>query len=100
MISSPAATELSASGSVLMTWSGGTSESGCCWVRMENPRFCNAAIASAETCPLTSGTCTSRVSPPNMLMPTVTRTVNTASTATATTQRATEPLRGRSTYRG
>ena len=83
-----------------MTWSGGTVESGFCWVRVLKPAFCSAAIASADAWPFTSGTCTSRGSPPIMLIAMVTTTVSTASAATAISQRPTDPPRSRSTYSG
>ncbi len=78
-------------GSVLITWSGGTVLSGFCWVRILKPLFCSAAIASAEACPRTSGTCTSRGLPPTMLIAIVTTTVSTARIATATSQRPIDP---------
>ena len=56
VISSPALTDAFAPGSVPMTWSGGIVESGFCRVRGLKPRFCNTAIASADTWPRTSGT--------------------------------------------
>ena len=91
VISSPAPTDALAPGSVLMTWSGGIDESGFCRVRVLKPRFCSAAMASADTSPRMSGTWTSRAPPPKVLNAMTTTIVRTASTATATTQRPTDP---------
>ncbi|EPQ70773.1 Serine/threonine-protein kinase [Mycobacterium marinum MB2] len=97
VIWSPADTEALAAGSVPMTWSGGIVESGLSRVRVLKPRFCSAAMASADAWPRTLGTCTLRVLPPNVLMAMVTTIVSTASTATTATQRPTEGvLRSRS----
>ena len=96
VISSPASTAVLASGSVSITWSAATFESGFCCVRVLKPAFCSATTASADAWPLTSGTCTSRVLPPIMLIAIVTTTVSTASTATAISQRPTDWPRSRS----
>ena len=100
VISSPAPTAVLASGSVLITWSTATVESGFCSRRVLKPAFCSATTASADAWPRTSGTCTSRVLPPIMLIAMVTTTVSTASTATAISHRPTDWPRSRSPYRG
>ena len=83
-----------------MTWSGGTVESGFICVRVLKPAFCSATIASSDAWPLTSGTCTSRVLPPIMLIAMVTTTVSTASAATAMSHRPIDWPRSRSAYAG
>ena len=86
VISSPAATAVSADGSVSMTWSGGTVELGLLTeVRVLKPRFCRRGDGVRGHLAVHVGNLhIARADCRTALIAMVTTTVSTASTATAT----------------